>query len=560
MINDRNRAQLKAASSRRTPQEPGTRNPVFFLLLAVVLLLSSETAFAQKKAAAGKACTLTYRVGFSDLEAHLFDISIEIGNIREPAIEVAMPAWSPGRYAIYDFAKNVQEFTAQTRSGEVLPCGKIDKQTWRIQTRGARDIKVSYRVFGNDLSGTFSVVNRQHANYNGASIFAYVVNHKPDPIHLIIDPPAGWKVMNGAVDTDGQREFDFANYDLLIDTPTEISSELVVRTFEVDGKTYRVAMNQPGGVTGDIDTFVKQVEQIVRAQTATMGTPDYKHYTFLMNFDPTGRASDGMEHLNSTQVCVSSTLETPHGRAEALETASHEFFHVWNVKRLRPVELGPWDYSREVHTRSLWIAEGLTSYYGDLFLGRSGVYSPEQMYQLFAGQISYFESLPGRKLMSVEQSSWDTWFIVGAPSRQETSLGRTSVNYYNKGEILGLLLDLEIRGRTNGAKSLDDVFRSMFKAFYEQPAATYYLKGKGYRTEDFLTAVNKVSGTDFSDFFERYIRGVEPLDYNGALKYVGLELIPGRQWLFRDVDQPTPKQLWIRKGWLTGVMSQAVGK
>ena len=162
--------------------------------------------------------------------------------------------------------------------------------------------------------------------------------------------------------------------------------------------------------------------------------------------------------------------------------------------------------------------------------------------------------------MSVEQSSWDTWFIVGAPSRQETSLGRTSVNYYNKGEILGLLLDLEIRGRTNGAKSLDDVFRSMFKAFYDQPAATYYLKGKGYRTEDFLTAVNKVSGADFSDFFERYIRGVEPLEYNGALKYVGLELVPGRQWSFRDVDQPTPKQLWIRKGWLTGVMSQAVGK
>ncbi|MBX7224024.1 MAG: hypothetical protein K1Y36_29175 [Blastocatellia bacterium] len=502
---------------------------------------------------------IAYRLAFQHPASHLFEVELSISGITTPSIRIAMPAWSPGRYAIYDFAKNVQEFTAKDSQSTALPIQKSDKQTWVVATNNIRECTVSYRVYANDLSGTFSILNEQHANLNGASIFAYVVGHKPDPVTLHVALPKGWKIINSAADTTDQTTFTFPNYDLLIDAPTEMGPAFEVLSFTVAGQTYRVMVSQLGEA-GDAKPFVAELEKIVRTQVALMGSPDFRHYTFLFNFAPNQSYGDGMEHLASTNIIVVGGLRNPAIMQEALLVGSHEFFHVWNVKRLRPVELGPWDYSKEVHTKSLWIAEGLTNYYGDLLAERAGVLKPEAYYQELVNQIEMLERSPGRKLMSVEQSSWDTWFHLAAPQYQNTNLANTSISYYNKGELLGLLLDLEIRGRTNGEKSLDDVLRLMFKTFYEQPAATYYLKGKGYRPEDFLAAVNQVAQADFSDFFRRYVSGVEELDYNKSLQIVGLRLEQDpttHRRRLNEINSSSPIQLKLRKAWLTGLRAEA---
>jgi len=212
-----------------------------------------------------------------------------------------------------------------------------------------------------------------------------------------------------------------------------------------------------------------------------------------------------------------------------LGTVAHEFFHVWNVKRLRPIEFGPWDFSRPANTRSLWIAEGLTNYYGHLMMKRAGIWDESRFLRGEGETINNIENAPGSRLMSAEESSLTAPFMDRAQHIQRTNLANTSISYYPKGELLGLVLDLLIRGRTNGQKSLDDVMRRMYDEFYlNSPNATYYLRGRGYRPEEFQRVVSEVAGIDFSDFFSRYVRSVAMPPYDAALSYVGLRLVQQR--------------------------------
>jgi predicted metalloprotease with PDZ domain len=261
-----------------------------------------------------------------------------------------------------------------------------------------------------------------------------------------------------------------------------------------------------------------------------MGPPDLEAYTFLVHFAPSAESGDGMEHLNSTQIVLTSELDYDRGYDDALSVTAHEFFHVWNVKRLRPAELGPWDYTRENYTTSLWIAEGLTSYYGDLSLARSGLYSEPDYLAALGDEIALLENSPGRAAMSLERSSFDTWLYIAVRPRQRSNAAQTTISYYTKGEVIGALLDLEIRRRTNGAKSLDDVFRLLWRRFYlDAPAETYYYKGRGYTGADFRAAVEEVAGSSFDAFFERYVSGTAELDYDATLDYVGLHVARERR-------------------------------
>jgi predicted metalloprotease with PDZ domain len=233
-----------------------------------------------------------------------------------------------------------------------------------------------------------------------------------------------------------------------------------------------------------------------------------------------------MEHLTSTQIIVPGSLGDSGMLEAALERAAHEFFHVWNVKRLRPVELGPWDLTRPPTTRSLWIAEGITNYYGHLMQRRAGIWTDEQLLQTLAQQINEVENSPGSRLMSAEESSINAPFMDGATPTQRNNLSNNSVNYYPKGEVLGLVLDLLIRRKTEGRASLDEVMRRMYQKFYvESQNETYYLRGRGYTNEDFERVASEVAGTDLQDFFKRYVRGVETPPYDEALETVGLRLV-----------------------------------
>ncbi|HET9525786.1 MAG TPA: PDZ domain-containing protein, partial [Pyrinomonadaceae bacterium] len=403
---------------------------------------------------------------------------------------------------------------------------RIDGQTWSVAPAGSTTLTITYKVFANDLSGTFSQLDERHANYNGASIFMYVVGHKPDPVKLRIHPPAGWKIVNGWLDHPGQIEWQFPNWDILADTPTEIAPDWTQDSFEVDGKKYHVVVHSFGPEGGKRAALVRDIEKIVRAQIAMWGPPEFKEYTFLIHYAADDHSSDGMEHLTSTQIIEPGALAEPGIYEATLGTVSHEFFHVWNVKRLRPVELGPWDFTRPLNTRALWVAEGFTTYYGRLMLRRAGIWDDKTFLKREAETIRRIESAQGSRLMSAEESSLSAPFIDDAPHAQQTNLENTSISYYPKGELIGMVMDLLIRGRTKGKSSLDDVMRRMYDEFYvKSPNSSYYLRGRGYHTEDLERVVVEMAGGEFHDFFKRHVRSVEVLPYDEAFAYAGLRLV-----------------------------------
>jgi predicted metalloprotease with PDZ domain len=503
--------------------------------LGLLLLTVSIAALGQEQP-----LQIKYWLAMSQPNSHLFEITVEVGlpaDSKMTSLDFQMPKWSPGRYAVFDFAKNVQEVKAREACPAGLDCTtpglavtRVDDQTWRAEfgtfRRAGMSLMFSYKVFANDLSGTFSQLDARHANFNGGSIFMYVVNHKQYPVVLSINAPKGWRIVSGRTEKEDQSEFQFPNWDIMTDTPTEIAPDWTDDVFTIDGKTYHVVVHSLGNEGGKRPALVRDLEKIVRAETALWGPPEFDSYTFLFHFANDGKSGDGMEHLTSTQIIMPGTLADKDMLEETVDAASHEFFHVWNVKRLRPIELGPWDFTRPAKTRGLWIAEGITNYYGHLMQRRAGVWNDTKFLSAMTAQITEVENSPGSKLMSAEESSLSAPFIDDAPHAQQTNLANTSISYYPKGEVLGLTLDLLIRGKTKGKASLDDVMRRMYEEFYlTSPNATYYLRGRGYTAEDFERVVSQVAGTDMSDFFKRHVRGVEPPPYEEAFAQVGLRFV-----------------------------------
>ena len=447
---------------------------------------------------------LAYTVRVDRPTTHLVDIDIVARQVETADLEFVLPAWAPGRYAIYDFAKNVQEFSAQGADDHPLPWIKIDKQTWRVDAGQAEGtVQVHYQVFANDLTGSFSQVDSVHANLNGPSVFMYVDGHKPDPATLKIETPAGWKVISGFSDSTTERTFHARNYDLLVDTPLEISGECSLDQFQEQGRTIKVAVHTYNDDDNDRSRLLAGLKKLVHLEMAAMPPPDFQDYVFIFHFVPDISMGDGMEHLNSTQIIIQGSVGK--STQEALETAAHEFFHLWNVKRLRPAALGPFDYTRENYSRSLWFAEGITTYYGYLFSLQSGLWTREQFLNRLANEIYTLEMEPGRKLMSAESSSFSAWFFDRSPQMQETNFANTTISYYNKGALLAMLLDLEIRSRTQGRKSLLDMMRLMYHEFYQAPPTTYYGPGRGFEEKDVVEALNSITGSDFVPFFERFV-------------------------------------------------------
>ena len=509
-----------------------SRRLAFCLCITVTVIVFCTSVVAQPTPLR----SITYRLSMSRPVSHLFEVVIEIelpDELKDKPVELQMPKWSPGRYAVFDFAKNVQEFRAMAGicppraqcKMSPRPVKRIDDQTWQVDTQGSSSVTINYKVFGNDLSGTFSQLDERHANYNGGSIYMYVVDHKPDPVKLVIDPPAGWKVINGRTEHPGQTEWQFANWDIMIDTPTEIAPDWTVDDFQVDGKKYHVMVHSFGSEGGKRPALVRDIEKIVRAETAMWGPPEFDEYTFLIHFAADDESGDGMEHLTSTQIIESGALGEPGVYDGALDTVAHEFFHVWNVKRLRPFELGPWDFTREVGTRGLFIAEGFTNYYGHLMSRRAGLWDDARFLKRESRTITGIEIAPGSRLMSAEDSSISAPFLDDAPHAQKTNLENTSISYYPKGELIAMVLDLLIRGRSGGKRSLDDVMRAMYEEFYLKSSNnSYYLRGRGYQPEDLQRVASKVAGVDFEDFFQRYVRDTQTLPYNEAFEFVGLRV------------------------------------
>ena len=509
---------------------------------------------AARAGEAPKPLGLAYHIAMPDPAKHYFEIELKISGIHADSLDVQLPVWSPGRYARMDFARNLQHFTAVYAAGKPIATEEVNGSLWRLRTHGHADARVSYRVFANTLSGTFSVLDTAHANWNGASLFVYVVGHKPDPVHLAIAAPPGWKVMSGAAANFEQREFDFPNYDQLIDTPTEVAPQISLDSFTVDGRLYRVMLHNNGALDSALRMrFVHGVEKIVEQENKVIAPPPLAMYTFVGNAGY--RGSDGMEHLYSTEIITPHALVDTTAVDDFLGYASHEYFHVWNVKRIRPALLGPFDYTAERYEPSLWVAEGWTEYYGVISLERAGLTTPDEFYKTLSEDITYDLTRPARTWMSAREASMHAPFFDGGAQPMAVDAPSNFISYYTKGEGLALLLDLEIRDRTSDKRTLDDALRALKKRSWDAPKASYYLQGRGYTELDVEHAVSEAAGANMHAWFERYVGGTEELPFAESLAKVGLSLTSasdsaGTKYTVAPAPSATKEQLARRERWL----------
>src|SRR5213594_1835855 len=407
---------------------------LLFLLTTSALQAPAQAIYAENQMPA-RGVDVEYTVAVRNPVQHLYDVEMLMKGIRETAISVSMPAWEPGRYTILDYAKNVQDFRAVSGRGQPLKWEQTDKQTWRISKAAADDVTVRYQVFSRLLTD-------QMADMTASSTFMYVVGQKHVPYSVKYSVPGNWKVYTG-LEKRGDR-YHAGDYDIFVDSPAFIG-EFKVLEFQAAGANHRLVFSKP-----DISMTAPQVEadvkEIVEAGVAIFGKAPYKEYTFLFKVQPQG-GNSGLEHLNSTRITVGENdFVSQTTYREFLGTVAHEYFHLWNVKRIRPKVLGPFDYTREVHTRLLWVAEGITSYYADLLLTRAGIDFPAEYFGRLGVLIDSMEHASGRRMMSAEEASWNAWF-------RSDNAENTSISYYVKGELIGLLLDVEIRARTKNQKS-----------------------------------------------------------------------------------------------------------
>ncbi len=472
-------------------------------------------------AAGARAAELTYTVEMPRPETHYFHVTLRMEENRDAAIRLVMPAWTPGSYIIREYAKFVEDFSAQAE-GKALPWQKADKHTWVIGAGKARAVEVRYKVYANDLSVRGADLDDEHGYFNGAALFMYAVAQKNRPYRLKLVPHDSWKVATGLEAVAGQTNvFEAPDFDTLVDCPVEISAFERLE-FQVQGVPHWMVIHGPAKF--DREKMTDAFRRIVETQAAMMRELPYKHYTFLMHLGlPAG---GGLEHFNSTSINSSRMSFRQDTDWEAfLDLVSHEYFHHWNVKRIRPAALGPFDYTQENYTRALWISEGITDYYSLLILARAGLITPKKYYKGLTTLIQNYRETPGRLRQSAEASSFDTWIKL---YRQTENSVNTEISYYDKGALLGLLLDLEIRRRTGNAKSLDDVMRQLNE--------NYARKGRGFPEEDFQKVAEQMAGGSLAEFFAAYVSGVKELPLEQALETAGL-LLAARKPAEKEEDR-----------------------
>ena len=499
---------------------------------------------------------IEYTIAMPAPASHLYEISMYVSGVAGRPVELQMPVWSPGRYARMDFARNVQDFTATASDGKALRWEKVHGSRWRVQPGASRSMRIFYRVFANaPMSGTFSVLDTLHANWNGPSLFMYVEGRKQEPVTLAVNAPDGWTIINGEVTRPGQRLFHFPNYDVLVDTPTEVTpaGALMLDSFVADNRHYRVMVHHNGAVAQPTrERFVRDLENIVRYQNSVFGPPPIEQYTFLFNIGFPG--GDGMEHLYSTQIIDRNPGSEGATVLPGLSTAAHEYFHVWNMKRVRAAALGPFDYTKEQYIPSLWVAEGWTTYYGAVTLRRGGVEDTDAFYRRMATLIQQNLTAPGRTQVSARMASFHAPFWDGAPQPQPTNREQVFFSYYTKGAGLAAFLDLYIRFQTANGRSLNHAFNNLKDRTWTAPKASYYLQGRGYTEDDVEDAVARAAGVSMKDWFARYVGGTEDLPFDDALGWAGLRLVrpDSGAWRIEEIADPTPAQLRVRMGWVTG--------
>ncbi|HEV3485996.1 MAG TPA: PDZ domain-containing protein [Vicinamibacterales bacterium] len=475
---------------------------------------------------------IAYTVSFPAPEHHWAQVEIVLSQLPARTLELRMSRSSPGRYALHEFSKNVFDVHAHDGRGRELSTGRPNPYQWDVAGHDGT-VRVTYKVYGDHVDGTYLGIDTTHAHMNMPATLMWARGLEMRPVRVTFAPPPGskWIPATQLFPTDDPWTFTAPNLQYLLDSPTELSAQ-TIRSFVVrnrDGRTFtiRAAVHHDADAAA-VDEYVAAVEQIVHETGAVFGEfPEFDPgtYTFLADYLPWG-GGDGMEHRNSTVVAAPISLRDRGARRRVLTTVAHEFFHAWNVERIRPQSLEPFDYEQANMSGELWLAEGFTQYYGTILMHRAGLMSLQQAISSLTGAINAVVHHPGRQFRSAVEMSRMAPFTDAARSVDRTNFSTTFISYYTYGNAIALALDLTLRDRSNGGTTLDDYMRALWQVHGKPAPATPGFVARPYTLADARERLAEVAGDRaFADeFFAKYIEGREAADYARLLARAGILL------------------------------------
>ncbi len=507
-----------------------TALPIFFFICFTLGFVAAPAAGAQNRQ-----LKIEYTVTVADIDKQLFHVTTDIQNLKQPHLLLSLPTWTPGWYTIENYAKNILRFHFTDAKGARLSHQMTRKQTWRVETDGLDHLKVEFDYQAKVLALNQARIAQDFAFFTGTQLFLLAEGHRHTPATVRFKVPEDWQIISALKETNDPMIFAAPDYDTLLDSPT-VMGKFDVTRFDVKGKPHYFVAT-PAGVFAKekADKLTDYLKKITAAQSAIFGDLPYEKYVYFYFFQRAeSNAGGGLEHANSHVGFM------PAGQSTMPEwmigLLAHEFFHTWNVKRFRSVEMWPYDYSRENETPMLWVSEGFTNYYTNVSLYRAGLNSQEQFLNSVAGAISGVENNEARNYISPADASTSTWLGYDTP----VAFG---ISYYTQGQNLGALLDLSLLHDTNCTARLDDVMRALYR--------DYYQKNRGFAMSDVLAIINKLAKRDYRDFFRRYIQGVEIPPYDKILGYAGYRVEQqGNTRRLVSVDSPSPEQMKVRGAWL----------
>jgi predicted metalloprotease with PDZ domain len=472
---------------------------------------------------------VSYRLTFPAPEHHWMQVEATFAGLPSGTLQVRMSRTSPGRYALHEFAKNVFDVRIRDGKGTALTAARPNLHQWDVSGHDGT-VVVTYRLYGDRVDGTYLAIDSTHAHMNMPATLMFARGLDSRSARVTLVPPSGrqWRVATQLFPTSDPNTFTAPNMQYLMDSPTEFSAH-TLRTFTIDGMSFRIALHHDGS-DADADGLARDAERIVREARAIFGEfPRYENntYTFLADYLPWAD-DDGMEHRNSTVLCSDGALRDPGRRGDIIGTVAHEFFHSWNMERIRSKAIEPFNLEEATVSGELWLGEGFTSYYDTLITQRAGLAALDQTLTGLARAINTVLQSPGRRLRTAEQMSQLAPFVDAAVTIDRTNWGNTFISYYTWGEALGLALDLALRGRSNGAITLDDYMRGLWRDFGRPGQKEPGIVSTPYTIEGLESTLGEVAGDRaFADaFFARYIQGHEAADYAALLAKAGLAVRP----------------------------------
>lgn len=482
--------------------EMNKRSPVIIFCLA--FLVAASFALGQKPEG-----TMAFTVSMEQPNTHYYHVIFRGEGMKDKTQDFKMPVWTPGYYQIMDYARNVLNFRAEDGPGNPLAWEKTAKNTWRVKSGKDASITVSYDVYAFNRSVADSYLDDERGFISPTGVFMHVAGRIQHPVTVTVRPYQNWtRVSTGLDPVEGWPNTFFApDFDILYDCPILIGNQEILK-FEVQGIPHVFAGINLGTI--DRAKFTADLKRMVESAVTLIGEIPYRHYTFLA----IGPGGGGLEHLNSTALTFNASgLTSPAGYKRWLSFVSHEYFHHYNVKRIRPITLGPFDYDRENYTNLLWVSEGISVYYEDVILNRAGLLSRDEVLERFQSSIARFENGSGHLFQSATESSFDTWMKFFS---RGGNTANTTISYYDKGAALGMLLDFKIRNETKNQKSLDDVMRTLYRKFYKE-------KKRGFTDQEFREVCESEAGGSLSEIFE-YASTVKGIDYPRYFAYAGLDI------------------------------------